>query len=120
MTLPLRILAWCWLIAGLAAEVVKLTALTVVNAVNPRYRSAPAILEVPLRLTSPRELSWMAMSIAITPGSLVLGTALPEDGEPARMYVHILESRGRQRELTALRTLEGRILAVTRGPRERT
>ena len=118
MSMLLRMLAWFRLIAGLAAEVVKLTALTVVNAVNPRYRSTPAILEVPLRLTSPRELSWMAMSIAITPGSLVLGTAMAEGSEPARMYVHILESRGRQRELAALRTLEDRILAVTRG-RER-
>lgn len=112
-----RFLAWIWLLLTLAGEVVILTARTVVQAVDPRYSSKPAILEVPLRLTSPRELSWMAMSIAITPGSLVLGSALAQDGEPARVYVHILNSLGRERDLADLRRLEDRIMAVTRGRR---
>lgn len=115
MRLAARLVAWCWLILSLAGEVVWLTCLSIVHAVNPVWRSSPAILEVPLRLRSDRELSWMAMSIAITPGSLVLGTALPEGDEPARMYVHVLVSRGRDRELEALRTLEDKILNATRG-----
>lgn len=114
-----RALAWCRLVLGLATEVVVLTAKTVVHAARPAYRSTPAIFEVRLRLSSPRELTWMANSIAITPGSLVLGTALaegPGGTESARMYVHILDSRGRAREIQALRELEDRIMAVTRGP----
>lgn len=113
-----RVLAWFRLILGLAGEVVVLTAKNVVHAVDPGYRSSPAILELRLRLVSPRELSWMAMSIAITPGSLVLGTALAEGAEPARMYVHILDSGGRDPEIAALRRLEDKIMAVTRGPGE--
>lgn len=112
-----RVIAWCWLVLSLFGEVVYLTGKSVAHAVSPRWRSSPAILEVPLQLTSERELSWMAMSIAITPGSLVLGTALPEGAEPARMYVHILNSRGRDRDLAALRVLERKILRVTRGIR---
>ena len=103
------------LVAHLVAQTLVKTAGTVVAAFNPGYHSHPGIFEFDLRCSSPRELSWLAMSIAVTPGSLVLATALAKEGMPAKMFVHILNSRGREIEVAQMRQLESRILAVTRG-----
>lgn len=86
-------------------------------AIGARPASTPAIVELPLRCRSDLEVTLMASSITITPGTLVLGTAAATATEPPTLFVHSLFGRDRQEILAGLIDMEDRLLQVTRGRR---
>lgn len=75
----------------------------------------PSIVEFPLRCRSDLEISLMASSITITPGTLVVGTASARHGSPPTLYVHSVFGGSRQGTLDGLHDMEGRLLRATRG-----
>ena len=85
------------------------------DALTPGHAATPAIVELPLRCRSDLEVTAMASSITITPGTLVVGTAsaADEDGTPT-LFVHSLYGRSRPEILDGLRDMESRLLRVTR------
>ncbi|GAB78727.1 multicomponent Na+:H+ antiporter subunit E [Austwickia chelonae] len=84
-------------------------------ALSPRTLSSPAIVEFPLRCRSDFEVTALASSITITPGTLVVGTAAGLGDIPPTLFVHALFSGGREAVLTELRDMETRLLRATRG-----
>ncbi|WP_116112037.1 Na+/H+ antiporter subunit E [Austwickia chelonae] len=84
-------------------------------ALSPRRLSSPAIVEFPLRCRSDFEVTALASSITITPGTLVVGTAAGNDEVPPTLFVHALFSGGREAVLDELRGMETRLLRATRG-----
>lgn len=79
-------------------------------AVGAGVVSRPAIVEFPLRCRTDLQISAMAASITITPGTLVLGTAPAEGDTPPTLFVHALFARDRESVLAELRTMEDRLL----------
>lgn len=77
--------------------------------------STPAIVEMPLRCRSDIEISIFTASIAIPPGTIVLGVAAGRGDECATIFVHSTYDNDRQRVLDELVHLEGRVLDVIRG-----
>lgn len=77
----------------------------------------PSIVAFPLRCETDLEVTWMASSITITPGTLVVGTAHGSDHEPVTVFVHSVFDQDRQSVEEGLRNMEDRLLRMTRGPR---
>lgn len=77
--------------------------------------SAPAILEMPLRCRSDVEISLFSASIAIAPGTLVVGVAAGRGEENATLFVHSTYDNDRQSVMEGLQRLEGRIIDLLRG-----
>lgn len=103
-------------------EVLKGSWLIVKDALTPGHDATPAIVELPLHCRSDLEVTAMASSITITPGTLVVGTAAAadDDGTPT-LFVHSLYGRGPAEILEGLRDMESRLLKVTRpGGHDRT
>lgn len=76
---------------------------------------APSIVEFPLRCKTDLEVTWMASSITITPGTLVLATAAGTETEPATLFIHSMFGQDREEILADLRDMEVRLLTMTRG-----
>ncbi|MCB1255049.1 MAG: Na+/H+ antiporter subunit E [Austwickia sp.] len=76
----------------------------------------PAIVEFPLRCRSDLEISVLASSITITPGTMVLGIATAQGETPATFFVHVALGGTRTEILRDLRDMESRLLRATRGP----
>ncbi len=79
--------------------------------------SAPAILEMSLRCRSDVEISLFSASIAITPGTIVLGVAAGRNDDHATIFVHSLYDNDRTRVMKELMELEDSILDLIRGRR---
>ncbi len=77
--------------------------------------STPAIIELPLGCRTDLEVTALASSITITPGTLVVGTAAAAGERPATLFVHALFADGRADVVAGLRDMEARLLRVTRG-----
>lgn len=84
---------------------------------TPGRALRPAIVELPLRCATDLEITWMASSITITPGTLVVGTAAAHGDRPASLFVHAMYAESREQVLADLRDMESRLLRVTRGRR---
>lgn len=96
-------------------EVLKGSWLIASDALTPGHDATPAIVELPLRCRSDLEVTAMASSITITPGTLVVGTASAADeGDTPTLFVHSLYGRSRAEILDGLRDMESRLLRVTR------
>ncbi|MBW3086898.1 hypothetical protein KEM60_03127 [Austwickia sp. TVS 96-490-7B] len=86
-----------------------------VAAIHPRTISTPAIVEMPLRCASDLEITILASSITITPGTLVLGTAAADGDSPPTLFVHAMFAKSRQEALDGLYDMETRLLRASRG-----
>ena len=80
--------------------------------------AAPAIVELPLRCRSDIEVSLFTASIAIPPGTIVVGVASGRGEENATIFVHSIYDNDRERVIAELTDLEGRVLDLTRGRRQ--
>lgn len=74
----------------------------------------PSIVEFPLRCETDLEVTWMASSVTITPGTLVLATAAGTDTEPPTLFVHSMFGQDRNEILASFRDMESRLLKMTR------
>lgn len=79
--------------------------------------AAPAILEMSLRCRSDVEISLFTASIAIPPGTIVVGVAGGRGDENATIFVHSTYDNDRQRVMDELVELEGRVIDLVRGRR---
>ncbi|WP_151525810.1 Na+/H+ antiporter subunit E [Serinicoccus kebangsaanensis] len=99
----------------LAAEVVRGALRIGADVVTPGLRMSPAIVALPLHCETDLEISTMASSITITPGTITVGIA-PRTGEsPPTLYVHALYGQDRDEVVADLRDMERRLLVMTRG-----
>lgn len=96
-------------------EIVKGSLQIARDAFTPGVDSTPAIVEFPLRCRTDLEVTALASSITITPGTLVLGTAASDGVAPPILYVHALYGSSKDDILTGLRDMERRLLRITRG-----
>lgn len=85
------------------------------RALTPGTFAEPSIVGFPLRCATDLEVTWMASSITITPGTLVVGTAHGTDTEPATVFVHSVFDSDRDSVRDGLREMEDRLLRMTRG-----
>lgn len=77
--------------------------------------STPSIVELPLCCRTDLEVTAMASSITITPGTLVLGAAAATETTPPTLFVHSMFGRSRREVLDGLQEMERRLLRATRG-----
>ncbi|PIE21473.1 MAG: sodium:proton antiporter [Arachnia propionica] len=84
-------------------------------ALSRRRIDSPAIVAFPLRCNSDIEVTLLASSITLTPGTLVLGLAAASPAEPPTMYIHSLFDNDRSRVVAGLRDMESRLLLALRG-----
>lgn len=80
----------------------------------PQRRRDPMIIEFETLCRSDLEITALASSITITPGTLVLGIAAGTDDTDPSMFVHSIFSEDRDEVLAGLRDMEARLLKVTR------
>ncbi|MDN5571984.1 MAG: Na+/H+ antiporter subunit E [Propionibacteriaceae bacterium] len=102
-------------VAWIVLEVIKGSIDVARDAVTPGVGSTPAIVKLPLRCRTDLEVTAMASSITITPGTIVLGTASAQGGAPPVLYVHSLYGGTRAEIMAGLHEMEDRLLRVTRG-----
>lgn len=96
----------------IAGEILKGTAMIARDALTPGRRSTPQILEYPLRCETDLEITLMASSITITPGTLTVGIASAVGGAPPTLFVHAMYADDLASELDEM---QRRLLWVTRG-----
>lgn len=110
---PLRVVSYS---AWIFVEVVKGALHVAKDAVSPGVDMQPAILELPLRCTTDLEISVMASSITITPGTITVGIASAAGTAPPTLYVHAIYADDPEAVRADLRVLEDHVLTMTRGP----
>lgn len=76
---------------------------------------SPAIVELPLHCRTDVEITVMASSITITPGTITVGIAPATGPAPATLYVHALYGHDAEEVIAGLRDMERRLLLMTRG-----
>lgn len=109
---PLRVLPYgTWL----TLEIVRGGLRVGRDAISPGLDMQPAILELPLRCTTDLEISIMASSITITPGTITVGIAGAAGATPPTLYVHAIYAHDPQGTRDGLRDMEDRVLRMTRG-----
>lgn len=104
-------------VAWLIGQVVAGSLTVARRAVSRSSFAEPSIVAFPLRCTTDLEVTWMASSITITPGTLVVGTAHGSDNEPVTVFVHSVFEADRASVHDGLREMEDRLLRMTRGRR---
>lgn len=88
------------------------------DALTPGLAITPCIVEYPLRCQTDVEISAMASSITITPGTLTLGIAPASEHAPTSLFVHGLYAPSEAALVDDLRDMETRLLRATRGSQE--
>ncbi|MBM6547227.1 Na+/H+ antiporter subunit E [Janibacter sp. YIM B02568] len=108
---------WQWLsyLAFIAVELHRGAFQLAVDIATPGSSRAPALVELPLRCRTDLEISALASSITITPGTLVVGTAAARGDTPPTLFVHCLYGRDIDEVVEGLRDMESRLLRATRG-----
>lgn len=110
---PLRVLRYgLWL----SLQIVKGAWDVAKDAVQPGVDMDPAILELPLRCTTDLEISIMASSITITPGTITVGIASAAGSSPPTVYVHAIYAADPEEVRAGLREMEDQVLLMARGP----
>lgn len=104
-------------VAWLIGQVIAGSLTVARRAVVPGRFAEPSIVAFPLRCNTDLEVTWMASSITITPGTLVVGTAHGTDSEPVTVFVHSVFDADRESVNEGLWEMEDRLLRMTRGPR---
>jgi multicomponent Na+:H+ antiporter subunit E len=82
---------------------------------TPGLDITPRIVRLPLRCTTDLEVTLLASSITITPGTLVLGIAPAADGAPRALFVQALYGADGDEVMAGLTDMESRLLRMTRG-----
>lgn len=82
---------------------------------TPGSARTTAVVELPLRCRTDLEISALASSITITPGTLVVGTAAAHGDSPPTLFVHCLYADDVAAVVADLRDMETRLLRATRG-----
>lgn len=77
--------------------------------------ATPAIFEMPLRCSSDIEISVFTASIAIPPGTIVVGVAGGHSDDTATIFVHSVYDNDRERLIGELTELEARVIDMVRG-----
>lgn len=109
---PLRVAVYGGYIA---VEIVKGALRIGADVLTPGLRISPAIVALPLQCETDLEISTMASSITITPGTITVGIAPRTGDQPPTLYVHALYGADRDEVLEGLRDMERRLLVMTRG-----
>lgn len=109
---PLRVVGYA---AWIGKEIVVGAVDIAKDALTPGVAMDPAIVELPLRCRTDLEISLMASSITITPGTVVLGVAAADGGTPPTLFVHAIYGSDADGVLEGLRDMEDRLLKMTRG-----
>lgn len=109
---PLRMVSYS---AWLGVQIVKGALDIARDAFLPGVDMQPAILELPLRCTTDLEVSLMASSITITPGTITVGIASAAGAAPPTLYVHAICAHDPEEVRTSLRDMEDHLLVMTRG-----
>lgn len=99
----------------IAWEVVTGTVMVGLDAFTPGKNATPMIVEYPLRCDTDVEITIMASSITITPGTITIGIAPALAHAPASLFVHSMYSGSRDELLSDLHEMESKLLAATRG-----
>jgi multicomponent Na+:H+ antiporter subunit E len=60
--------------------------------IQPRPKLDPGIIEIPLRVTTPLEITVLSLAIAVTPGTMVVELAQDASGRNV-LYVHSIDVR---------------------------
>lgn len=109
--------AWHWItyLLYILVELHKGAWQLAVDMATPGSSRSTAVLELPLRCRTDLEVSALASSITITPGTLVVGTAAAQGSTPPTLFVHCLYADDVESVLDALRDMETRLLRATRG-----
>lgn len=102
-------------VAFIVVEVVRGSLRVAAAALGLGAGSTPSIVELPLHCRTDLEVTAMASSITITPGTLVLGTAAATESSPPTLFVHSMFGRSRREVLDGLEDMERRLLRATRG-----
>jgi multicomponent Na+:H+ antiporter subunit E len=112
-----RFSAWNMLryVVWLVGQVVSGSLTVARRALSPGRFAAPSVVAYPLRCSTDLEVTWMASSITITPGTLVVGTAHGTRTAPATVFVHSVFDQDRDSVHAGLREMEDRLLRMTRG-----
>jgi multicomponent Na+:H+ antiporter subunit E len=105
----LRYLAW------LIGQVISGSLMVARRAITPGRFAEPSVVAFPLRCSTDLEVTWMASSITITPGTLVVGTAHGTETEPATVFVHSVFDQDPASVHDGLEDMEDRLLRMTRG-----
>lgn len=109
---PLRMIPYG---AWLAVEVLRGAVQIGIDVITPGLRVSPAIVALPLHCETDMEISVMASSITITPGTITVGIAPRTGDSPPTLYVHALYGEDRDSVVADLRDMERRLLTMTRG-----
>ena len=109
---PLRVAHYSLWLTG---EIVKGALDVARDAVLPGVAMDPAILELPLRCSTDLEISVMASSITITPGTITVGIAGAAGDTPPTLYVHAIYAAAPEEVRAGLRDMEDHVLRMTRG-----
>ena len=113
LSLPHAVAYVLWLVKEIASGSLRVAR----KALTPGTFAEPAIIRYDLRCERDIEVTWMASSITITPGTLVVGTAHGTDTEPVTLFVHCVFDQDRDEIVAGLRDMEDRLLRMLRGPR---
>lgn len=108
----MRVLRWISYLAFIFVEVVRGSLRLVRLTLSRSQVAEPAIIELVTNARTDLEISLLASSITITPGTLVLGVSARWEEEPPSLFVHTMFD-GRE-ALVGLRELETRLLRATR------
>ncbi len=109
---PVRVVAYS---SWLGVQIVKGALDIAKDALLPGVDIQPAILELPLRCTTDLEISLMASSITITPGTITVGIASAAGSAPPTLYVHAIYAHDPEAVRADLRDMEDHVLVMTRG-----
>lgn len=85
-----------------------------IDALTPGKFATPMIIEYPLHCRSDFEITAMASSITITPGTITVGIAPRTGPAPATLFVHSMYGRSADEVMESLQDMERRLLKVTR------
>lgn len=86
-----------------------------IDAFTPGRGTTPMIVELPLRCATDFEITTMASSITITPGTITVGITPATGPAPASLFVHSMYTEEREQVLAGLHDMERRLLLMTRG-----
>ncbi|QIN28598.1 Na+/H+ antiporter subunit E [Brevibacterium luteolum] len=104
---------------GYSAWILKEVVVGSVDVITHIFQSGgyghPMIVELPLRCVTDVEVTLMASSITITPGTLVVAVGAGDERRPPTLFVHVLFADSEDEALEGLRDMESRLLKVTRG-----
>lgn len=105
---------WWWYVN---LEVWRGTAMVLRHAVRPSRTTHPSIVQVPLQACTDIEVVAVAMTVQLTPGTVVVGIAGSAGDEPVSLFVHALDLPDRQAVLDVVGRADRLTLGMLRGHR---